>query len=198
MSNKFGYDRGTPIDRFWIESFLEKNKHLIRGHTLEITDDAYTRRFGGESVTKSDVLDIDPKNKRATIYGDIRNLTNVKSNLFDSIIFTQVLGMIDDYDSAIGELHRILKKGGTILVTTSCLSPTYSPKNSYWRYTPNGLRYAFEKHFKKSDLTISSYGNVLAGQCFWVGMSQKDLTEDQLKYNDPSFPCIATLVGIKK
>ena len=31
ISDIFGLDRGTPIDRFYIEDFLYKNKSLIKG-----------------------------------------------------------------------------------------------------------------------------------------------------------------------
>ena len=34
ISNVFGLDRGTPIDRFYIEDFLYKNKSLIKGKCL--------------------------------------------------------------------------------------------------------------------------------------------------------------------
>src|SRR6185503_1474005 len=48
VSRTFGYDRGLPVDRYYIESFLERNRRDIDGRTLEIGDDEYTRRFGGE------------------------------------------------------------------------------------------------------------------------------------------------------
>ena len=83
ISTKFGFDRGEPIDRYYIESFLEENKDYIKGVCLEITDNAYTKKFGGDRVVKSDVLDIDRTNKQANIYGDLRNgnddtLENIK------------------------------------------------------------------------------------------------------------------------
>lgn len=197
ISDKYGFDRGTPIDRYWIENFLSENKQYIQGRVLEVTDNTYTKRFG-RNVTQSDILDINIKNKMANIHGDLRNLNGVESNTYDCVILTQVLGMIDDFDAVIKECHRILKKGGTILTTSSAISPTYIPNESYWRFTPNGLKFAFGKHFDKQFLTVSSYGNVLAGQAFWVGMSQEDVTNKVLKFNDPRFPCISGLVGTKK
>src|SRR3989442_11062277 len=70
ISTMAGIDRGRPLDRYFIDKFLEANQHLIRGHCLEIKDNAYTVRFGGAKVTQSDVLDINRENKEATIYGD--------------------------------------------------------------------------------------------------------------------------------
>lgn len=198
LSNKFGYDRGLPIDRYWIESFLETNRNLIHGHCLEVTDDAYTKKYGGDRVTKSDVMDIDSKNKKATIYADIRDIKSVKSNTFDTIILTHVLGIIDDFHAAVSECHRILKSGGVIIATSSCLSPTYDPSQNMWRFTPSGAKYLFTKHFGEGQVEIEQFGNALAGQCFWVGMSQEELTQEQLDYKDPKFPCVVGIIATKK
>jgi hypothetical protein len=39
VSREFGYDRGLPIDRYYIERFLEAHRWDIYGRTLEIGDD---------------------------------------------------------------------------------------------------------------------------------------------------------------
>lgn len=195
MSRKFGYDRGTPIDRYWIESFLHKHKDLIKGHCLEVTDNSYTIKFGGDAVTRPDVLDIDRKNKKATIIGDLRNLNAViQDNTYDCIILTHVLGLIDELDKALEECRRILKEGGTMLITSSCLSPTYKGSNNYWRFTPLGAEYLLGKHFGEQNVSLVTYGNAFTGQCFWVGMAQEDLSPKELDKHDPEFPCV---IGIK-
>src|SRR5260370_14738656 len=68
LSSEFGYDRGTPVDRYYIESFLAAHATDINGHTLEIGDDSYTARFGGARATLRDVLHINAlKPKTPTI-----------------------------------------------------------------------------------------------------------------------------------
>src|SRR5882757_9483668 len=69
VGRSFGFDRGTPIDRYYIENFLDKNAGDIRGRVLEIGDNSYTIRFGGPRVDKSDVLHVDEANPAATIVG---------------------------------------------------------------------------------------------------------------------------------
>lgn len=197
ISMKFGFDRGTPIDRFWIEQFLQKNGRDIAGKCLEVTDNDYTKRFGGTQVTVSDVLDINRKNPKATIYGDLRKLTSVKSNQYDCVILTHVLGIIDDYEAAVSELYRILKPGGVLLLTVSALSPTRDLELNYWRFTMASAAYLLSKFFKKKNVHVGSYGNVFAGQCFWVGMAQEELTREELEYNDPRFQCVVTVRAVK-
>src|SRR5829696_5733833 len=64
FSRKWGYDRGTPIDRVYIEEFLARHADDVRGACLEVMNARYTDRFGGARVTRSDVLDINPANTR--------------------------------------------------------------------------------------------------------------------------------------
>lgn len=192
ISNKFGFDRGKPIDRYWIESLLKDNSSKIKGRVLEIVDNTYTRKFGN-GVSKSDVLDLNLKNKKANIKGNLKNVPSIKSNTYDCIILTQVLGMIDDYDAAIKECHRILKKNGHLIVTTSCFSSLRSGISSnYWRFTPASAKFVMSKYFRR--VQVSSYGNVLSGQCFWVGLSQEELTKEELEYQDPYYPCLVGVV----
>ena len=48
FSRQFGFDRGQPIDRYYVESFLQEHASSIRGRVLEIGDDFYSRQFGGD------------------------------------------------------------------------------------------------------------------------------------------------------
>jgi hypothetical protein len=70
ISRHFGYERGMPIDRYYIEQFLAEHAGDIRGRVLEIGDDSYTRQFGGDQVTVRDVLHVTEGNPLATFVGD--------------------------------------------------------------------------------------------------------------------------------
>jgi len=194
ISRKYGFDRGTPIDRYYIEKFLEENKRFIRGKCLEVRDNEYTKKFGG-NVGRSEVIDIDPKVKSATIHADLADMKKVKSDSFDCLLITHTIGVIYDFDKAVKECHRVLKNGGTLLVTSSSFSPAHDLKNEYWRFTPASTRKIFGKYFKK--LEVKTFGNVLSGQAFWVGLSQEELTKEELDFNDPNYPCIVTVKAIK-
>lgn len=196
ISSKFGFDRGKPIDRYYIEKFLEENKDLIKGSCMEVVDNKYTKKFGENKVTKSEVIDNNSRNKQATIYADLRKMSKVRPNSFDCLVITHTFGMIDDYDAALKECFRVLKPGGTLLATVSSFSPTYDIEYNFWRFTVASAKLIFGKHFKNID--IKSYGNVLSGQCFWVGFAAEELTKKELDYNDPHFPCIITVKAIKE
>src|SRR5262249_27189682 len=117
ISRVFGFDRGRPVDRYYIEGFLARNAECVRGRVLEIGDDSYTRSFGADRVIRRDVLSVVDTNPRATIIGDLSNAPHIASNTFDCIILTQTLHLIYDVRAALATLHRILKPGGVLLAT---------------------------------------------------------------------------------
>lgn len=197
ISKVYGFDRGKPIDRYYIEKFLENNKKYIKGKCLEITDNVYTKKYGGRKVKESDVLDIDEKNGRANITGNLKKLGGIKSDTYDCVILTHVLGMIDDYEKAIVECRRVLKSTGALLITWSSVASPLVSGGCYWKLTPNSAKYIFGKYFSKSKLKIGSGGNVLSGQAFWVGLSTEELSEKELSHNDPRYPIIITIRAVK-
>src|SRR5689334_1506133 len=67
----FGLDRGLVIDRYYIENFLARYAEDIQGHVLEIQEPLYTNKFGGDRITKSDVIHVEAGNPQATIVADL-------------------------------------------------------------------------------------------------------------------------------
>ncbi len=53
LSQDWGFDRGKPIDRYYIERFLAGHSDDVRGRVLEIGSNDYTLRFGGDRVARS-------------------------------------------------------------------------------------------------------------------------------------------------
>jgi SAM-dependent methyltransferase len=196
--SRFGFERGQPIDRYFIEKFLQKNRESIRGVCLEVRDDSYTRQFGGAQVTRSDVLDIDTGNARANIYGDLRRLTNVPADSYDCIILTQVLQYIDDPRAAIGEAYRILKPGGCLLATVPMLGRLDDRGViDFWRYTPNSARHVLETAFPASQFEVATWGNMLTSVAFLMGLAREDLRHSQLNHVDPYYSCVISIRAIK-
>ena len=117
FSREFGFDRGQPIDRRYIEWFLNGCAADISGHVLEIGGHAYSERFGGLRVAQQDVLHVSPGFPGATIVADLADAPHIPSDRFDCIILTHTLQFIHDIRAALATLHRILKPDGTLLAT---------------------------------------------------------------------------------
>lgn len=189
--------RGKHIDRFYIENFLQKNSNCVRGVCLEIESNDYTIRFGGKSVTKSDILDINTRNEKANILGNLKNLPEIKNNTYDCIILTQTLQYIDDYPSAIRECHRILKPGGVVLATLPAIARIgyAGVAGDYWRFTEAGGKYAFSQIFP--EVRAQAFGNLRVSFKSLVGAFQEFSTEKEMTYSDPNFPSLITIRALK-
>lgn len=199
ISARWGSDRGTPIDRYYIERFLQEHRDDIRGRVLEVQDSGYTERFG-RGVESRDVLDIDPTNPRATIVADLSDAQSVPADQFDCFILTQTLQFIYDVRAAIRHAHRILAPGGVLLVTVPAVSridPSYGFDADRWRFTGGACRSLLAELFEIDRLTVRSYGNVLTGIGFLAGLASEELSPRELEAHDPLFPVLVAVRAVK-
>ncbi len=195
----FGFSRGKVIDRYYIEKFLQEHAGDVRGRVLELGDSSYTKRYGGSRVTKSDVLHYTKGNPQATIIADLTTATNIESNTFDCIIFTQTLQMIYDHHAALKTLQRILRPNGVLLCTANGISKICrvlgtDPWGEYWRYTAQSSKIMFEEAFKAGNVKVTTYGNVLTAIAFLHGVAAEELSESELNYHDSKYE---VLIGVR-
>jgi len=197
VSRYFGFDRGLPIDRYYIERFLSRNSLDIRGRVLEVGDNLYTKKFGGNRVTRSDVLDVQEGNKEATIVADLNHADHLASGNFDCIVFTQTLQYIYDVRACIRTLHRILGPGGVLLATFPCISPiARSDMNrwgEFWRFTDQSALRLFSECFSKGGTEVVSYGNVLTAVAFLHGLATEELNAGELDHHDPDYQVVVAV-----
>jgi hypothetical protein len=203
VSRCFGFDRGLPVDRYYIERFLAANSGSIRGRVLEIGDDTYTRRFGGERVKRSDILHVHAGNARATIVGDLSTIVTIPPEIFDCAIVTQTLQMIADPFAALQTLHRILRPSGTLLLTVpgiTVLSPEADEWSAMWlwSFTRSSIGRMIEQIFVPDLVRIEVHGNVLSSVCMLQGIAVEDITTAELEPHDPEYPVIVAVRATKE
>lgn len=195
ISMDFGWDRGTPVDRYYIENFLRLRSQDIKGRVLEIGDDAYSRRFG-TGITQQDVMHVNSTDPKVTIQGELTTPDVLPENAFDCIILTQTLHLIFEISDAVEKLHRALKPGGVLLLTVPGISQIDRYEwgvNWCWSFTATSLHRLFDRVFGRGDLQLSVHGNVFAAICFLSGAVQEELDTKKLDIFDPAYPVIIAL-----
>lgn len=201
ISKQFGFDRGKCIDRFYIEDFLSTNADDIRGSVLEIADNNYTRQFGGNKVTQSDVLHVQGS-PRATIVADLTTARNISSDSFDCMIITQTLQFIYDTRAAVCTIHRLLKPGGVVLTTFPGISQIsrvdMDQWGEYWRFTTLSAKKIFAERFGDEAVSVKAYGNVFAAIALLHGLAQEDIELAKLKPHDADYEVLITVKAVKK
>jgi hypothetical protein len=201
VSRVFGFDRGLCIDRHYIEEFLRGYCADIQGWVLEIGDPGYTRKFGGERVTHSDVLHAVSGNSQATLIGDLVTGEGIPAEAFDCMILTQTLPFIYDVQSALTTCYRALQPGGVLLATFPGISQIsrYDMERwgDYWRFTDASARRLFGDVFGLENVTVETYGNVLVACAFLHGMAAHELKPVELDYHDPDYQVLVTVRAVK-
>jgi SAM-dependent methyltransferase len=205
ISREWGYDRGTPIDRYYIDQFLKEHQDDVRGRVLEFGDARYTRRFGGAAVSSSDVMHVDEGNPDATIVGDltIAHEPALPSNAFDCIILTQTLQLLYELDIAIANLHRALKPGGILLATAPGVCTVQAGADNWgdnlcWAFTTTSIRRLLTEAFGSSNVEARSYGNVLAATAFLHGIANEELEIVELETFDSTYPLVVAVCAVKR
>ncbi len=199
MSRSFGYDRGLPVDRLYIERFLATHAADVRGRTLEAGEDTYTRRFGRDGVERRDVLHPRAGAPGATVIADLARAEHLPGDTFDCIVLTQTLQYIYDLPAAVRTLHRILKPGGVLLATVPGLSPLDDQAWAWcWSFTPHSARLLFSSVFPGRAVEVEAHGNVLAATAFLHGIATEELRPEELDHHDPSYPLLITVRAVKE
>lgn len=192
----WGLERGSSVDRYYIERFLAEHRYDIRGRVLEVGDTSYIDMFG-VGVKQSEVLDIDSTNPRATIITDLAAADVIPSDYFDCFICTQTLQYIYDIHAALAHAHRILRPNGVLLATVPCLCRV-NPTGDYWRLTSSSCEKLFGEVFGVDQITVSPQGNVLSAVAFLMGMAYQELRQQDLDKEDENFPLIIAVRAIRK
>lgn len=201
VGREFGYDRGGSICRYYLEEFMEEHKECIQGNVLEIGDRNYTMKYGGE--VKSYVLHFDDNATHIMhpydFVGDLRNGEGLEENFYDCIILTQVLMFVSDIRNTADILLKSLKRGGSILVTVSGITPISRFDMDRWGhylyFTELSLRRMFERANVTCDVIIK--GNCKVACAYLQGMAAAELTTEELDYVDEDFP-VVVMAKIKK
>jgi SAM-dependent methyltransferase len=194
----FGFARGWPIDRHYIEGFLAANAGDIAGEVLEAgCDPDYAARFGGSRLTTKHVMYPVPGLPGGTLVANLETGEGLPDNSYDCMILTQVLQFIYDMPAAVRHSHRALRDGGVVLATFAGISQI-SPEDmkswgEFWRPTDAAARRLFADVFGAENVEVEAFGNVLAACAFLNGMVISDLEKADLDHQDPEYQVIVAV-----
>jgi SAM-dependent methyltransferase len=197
----WGFERGTPIDRFYVEEFIRAHAEDIRGRVLEIAAPDYTNRFGRD-VEKIDVLMATEGNPQATIVADLTDARHIPDGTFDCAIVTQTLQFVYDVRAAFATLQRILAPEGVLLVTVPGLTKISPPEDDvfgeWWHFTARSARRLSAEAFGETNVEVRTYGNVLTAAGFLYGLAATDLTLEELETHDRLYEVTIGVRAVKR
>lgn len=191
ISRRCGYERGMPIDRYYIEKFINANKSYIHGTVMEVADNQYTKKFIN-GVKKSLVMHVNGWGKNV-VQVNLETGDGVQEyiNSIDCFICTQTVQMIYDMKAAVQSIYQMLKPGGVALITIAGIAGLslydYYNWGEYWRVTPKALQMIMEDVFSRDKIKVINYGNVKTTIAFLYGLCVEDLNQKDFIYDDEQF-----------
>jgi SAM-dependent methyltransferase len=205
ISDVFGIDRGTPLDRVYINRFLQQYGEIIRGDCLEVEEPTYTRKFGqpghvAHALKFTPNLDGAAENE---VVADLTRPGTVPKARFDTFICTQTLNFIFDLDPVIASIHQLLKPGGHALITVAGISQIsrydYERWGDYWRFTDISLFKLLTHKFAEADCKLATFGNVATSCLFLQGVSYEDIPDKKiLDAIDPNYQMVVCAIVRKQ
>jgi GT2 family glycosyltransferase/SAM-dependent methyltransferase len=199
VSRVWGLDRGQPVDRFYVERFLEQHAADIAGDVLEVKDPGYVKRFEGGARSYA-VLDVAEQNAQATLIADLTEPDSLPEAAFDCIVITQTLQFLFDVETAVANLRRALAPGGVVLATAPCVSRIdyeAGVEADFWRLTAASAQRLFAARFGAQHVEVQALGNVLACTAFLHGLASDELDAAELERHDPYFPLLVAVRAVK-
>lgn len=195
LSDVFGLDRGTPIDRYYMKMFFKSNSQHIKGVCGEFGDVNFTRQWGHNL---DEIICFNGEGKGADSVELDLTVDNLDPDFlgkFDTIICTNVLNFIFDIQVASENLMKMLKPGGKAIITVSGLSARsnydYSRWGDFWRMSDLGLM----RLFAKNKIIVSeNFGNFYSAVHFLNGSAAEEIACSQLLQNDVNYSILSCMV----
>jgi SAM-dependent methyltransferase len=201
VNRRYGLRHGRPVDRFYIERFLEGHASDVRGRTLEMLDATYTQRFGGAAVTQADVLDLNEANPDATIRADLQTGAEVPRDAFDCFICTQTISITYDFAGSLDTAYAALKPGGVLLLTVPGISHQAEPDDElypdHWRFTWRAIGRLLAERFGAGNVDVHAEGTVAASAAFLYGIPAAELDPADLDPHDPDYEMVICARAVK-
>jgi SAM-dependent methyltransferase len=131
------------IYRSILQKKIGQYGQYVVGKTLDAGSGSYDRYqhlFSSESVVHMDIN----KSENVDIIGSVDNIP-CENEEFDSVVSMQVFEHLEFPEKAAGEIYRVLKPNGYLIVTVPQQNELHEEPHDYWRYTKHGVISLFSR-----------------------------------------------------
>ena len=189
----FGWGRGTPIDRYYLDKFVTDIRQQVSGVAVEIGGTAgNAARYGFRRVRRYLTLDMSAAHG-VDIVGDAHDSSLLRPESVDSIIAFNVLEHCIRPWVVVENMRTWLRGGGGAFCMVPNAQRIHNMPGDYWRPMPSALSWMF-REFRNQK--VYQYGNPAALIAAYMGIAAEELSSQELDETHPDFPvatCVAAL-----
>ncbi len=184
VSTDFGFSRGIPVGRFYVNNFVAEKAENLGGIILEFGDTRYRDYF--KNVEQYKVVDV-VAGPNVDFVCDIHDVSSMPQNFFDVIVCTQVLEHVERPQDALRELRKLLKNDGRLICTVPFLAHIHYVPTDYYRFSVDAITSALScAGFEVLDARNS--GNALVTIGSLLGYSTQDFSSAEMAVVDNLYP----------
>lgn len=184
ISSDFGWSRGTPVGRYYVNKFVAEKAARLGGTILEFGESRYKACF--KTVHCYQVIDVFP-GPSVDYVCDIHDVSSVPEHHFDVIVCTQVLEHVERPVDALRQLHKLLKQDGHLICTVPFLAHIHYVPTDFYRFSIDAICSALEiAGFEV--LEARNSGNALVTLGSLLGFCAEDFDEKEMSVVDGIYP----------
>jgi SAM-dependent methyltransferase len=134
----------------------------------------YQPLFPGKRYVKQDMQDFNPS--CIDIVCDVCDMKPIPDESFGLALNLESLEHIPNPQKAIDEIHRVLRPGGLLILTTVMHFKIHPAPRDYWRFTPQGMELLLSR-FKILDCTLE--GDRKRPKGIWITAQKTPSSEER-------------------
>lgn len=190
---QFGNLRGSPVDRYYLDKFIEEIRSEVKGITLEIGgNEANQEQYKFTNVKF--YLTMDLQGEDLDIVGDAHDPGAVDEASLDTVVLFNVLEHCERPWQVVDNIYRWLKPDGQVFCMVPNAQRVHRVPQDYWRIFPDALNSLFAR-FPRRKLYV--YGNPLTTLAAYYGIAAEELSREELDYYHENYP-VANCIHAQK
>jgi SAM-dependent methyltransferase len=194
ICHKFGFTRGTPVDRYYLNQFVNKIREQVVGSVLEIGGVQLNKEIYQFSyATEYQTLDL-VFTPGVTVVGDVHDSTIIVPESLDTILLFNVLEHCHNPWVVVQNIYSWLRVGGKCFCMVPSAQRLHSIPKDYWRPLPDGMKQLFQGF---SEYNLHIYGNPLTVLASFMGVAAEELSPQDLDSFHPDYPVSTCITAMK-
>jgi hypothetical protein len=190
VSRLFGLDRGSSIDRYWIEAFLARHASNATGSALEVGGTDYISRFFPRQGPHH--LELAHDGTPNCVECNLEAGPPASAGAFDTFVATQVFNFIYETRVGLRSATALLKPDGVMLGSVAGITQVSRHDADRWGHFYSFTAQSWERLLREAfdEVDVEAFGNVDSACAFLNGLCAEEVDRAVLDHHDPDYPAL--------